>query len=107
MSEEKTKFEHWALVELMGHQQVAGLVTEESIAGKAFLRVDVPRPNGETACTRFYSPDAVYCISPTDRQIALGLAAKAAVRPVTIYDLQALGQDKRVGQGEEDYDNRS
>lgn len=100
-----TKFEHWALVELMGHQSVAGRVSEESVAGQSFLRVDIPHASGETACTRFYSPSAVYCISPVDRQIAIGLAAKHKVRPVTIYDLQRLIQDKPVSAPQDDGDS--
>lgn len=52
------KFEHWALVELMGHQRIAGLVSEQTIAGKGFIRVDVPKENGEIIFTRFFGPDA-------------------------------------------------
>ena len=96
------KFEHWALVELMGHQRIAGLVSEQVIAGKGFIRVDVPKENGEIVFTRFFGPDAVYAISPTDKQIAIGLALKAAARPVSIYDLTRLVADKKVGEGEED-----
>lgn len=99
-----TKFEQWALVELMGHQRIAGLVSEYSIGGKGFIRVDVPDHAGQTVCSRFYSPDAVYCISPTDKQIAIGLAIKCAVRPVTVYDLARLVADKKVGEGEEHYE---
>lgn len=99
-----TKFEHWALVELMGHQRIAGLVSETTLAGHAMLRVDVPGAKGDFVCTRFYNPQAVYCISPTDRQIAIGLAVKCAVRPVSIYDLAKLGADKKIGAGEETYE---
>lgn len=98
---EDTTFEHWGLVELMGHQRVAGLISEVSLAGKGFVRVDVPDQKGQTQFSRFYSPDAVYCISPTDKQIAIGLAIKCAVRPVTIYDLSRLIWDKKVGEGDE------
>lgn len=35
-------FEQWCLVELFGHQQVVGLVSEQTIGGQAFIRVDVP-----------------------------------------------------------------
>ena len=102
MSENATKFEQWSLVELMGHQRIAGLVTEMSIAGANFLRVDVPNLNGiGFAFTRFYGAGAVYCISPVDKQIATGLAAKCSERPVTIYDLGKLVEDKKVGEGEE------
>lgn len=96
-----TKFEHWALVELMGHQRIAGLVSEVNLAGKGFIRVDVPNQKGEIIFSRFYAPDAIYCVSPTDRQIAIGLAAKCASRPVNIYDLSRLVEDKKVGEGEE------
>lgn len=35
-------FESWALVELFGHQRIAGHVTEQQIGGCQFVRVDVP-----------------------------------------------------------------
>jgi hypothetical protein len=101
MESTNTKFEHWALVELMWHQRIAGLVSEVNLAGKGFIRVDVPDQKGEVLFSRFYSPDAIYCVSPTDRQIAIGLAAKCASRPVNIYDLSRLVADKKVGEGEE------
>ena len=88
----------------MGHQRIAGLVSEVSVAGKGMLRVDVPGETGDILFSRFYSPEAVYCISPTDKQIAIGLATKCASRPVNIYDLANLREDKRIGQGEETYD---
>ena len=99
-----TKFEHWALVELMGHQRIAGLVSEVNLAGRGFIRVDVPNQTGEILFSRFYSPDAIYCVSPTDRQIAIGLAIKCASRPVSIYDLSNLIADKKVNEGEETYE---
>lgn len=36
------KFESWCIVELFGHQRIAGLVTEQTIGGCNFVRVDVP-----------------------------------------------------------------
>lgn len=100
-----TKFEHWALVELMGHQRIAGLVSEVNLAGKGFIRVDVPDGQGNILFSRFYAPDAIYCVSPTDRQIAIGLAVKCASRPVNIYDLSNLIADKKIGEGEEAFDD--
>ena len=92
----------WGQIELMGHQRIAGHISETNIAGKGMLRVDVPDEHGNTTHTRFYSPEAVYCISPTDRQIAIGLAANIKSQPVTIYDLARLASDKKVGAIEED-----
>ncbi len=34
--------EKWALVELVGYQQFAGKVSDESISGKQYIRVEVP-----------------------------------------------------------------
>ena len=42
MTEERKAFEGWAILELMGHRRLGGLVTEQEIAGAAFLRIDVP-----------------------------------------------------------------
>lgn len=39
---EATKFESWAVVEVMGHQTFAGFVSEQTIGGASFVRVDVP-----------------------------------------------------------------
>jgi len=47
-----TKFEQWALVELMGHQRIAGLVSETTIAGQAIPRVDVPDQTGAILAER-------------------------------------------------------
>lgn len=93
---------YWGQIELMGHQRIAGHITETTVAGKGMLRVDVPDADGTTTHTRFYSPEAVYCISPTDRQIAIGLAANIKSQPVTIYDVARLASDKTVGTPEED-----
>lgn len=36
----------WAILELMGHRRLGGYLREETIAGAAFLRIDVPRGCG-------------------------------------------------------------
>lgn len=92
----------WALVELMGHQKIAGRVTEKTIAGAAFLQVDVPDEAGAILYTRFYTPGAVYCLNPVARQIAIGWAVANKPAPVQIYDLRRLAADKPVGAGDRD-----
>lgn len=46
MEEKQTKFETHAIVELFGHNQIAGKVTEQTISGQSFFRIDVPATNG-------------------------------------------------------------
>ena len=65
------KFAEWAIVEIMGHRVFAGFVTEHIIAGKGFIRIDVPEVrlsmfgnDRSAAYTKVFGPDAVFSISP-------------------------------------------
>lgn len=80
-------FDEWALVELFGHNKIVGKVSESTLAGGAFLRVDVPAFNGEAAFTRFYSPSAVYSLSPIAEEVARGLMERYRAEPVNRYEL--------------------
>ena len=91
MSEE-TKFESWALVELFGHQKIVGKVTEASLAGGAFIRVDVPAVDGNPAFTRFYGPGAIYSINPVTEEIAKDLLTQYRNVPVKSYELTKLAE---------------
>src|ERR1700738_48765 len=42
MGEQEAKFSEWVVLELMGHRKLAGLLTEQEIAGHGFLRLEVP-----------------------------------------------------------------
>lgn len=79
-------FEGWAILELMGHRKPAGMVSEVTLAGGAFIRIDVPGEKGPTA-TQFYSPAAVYCITPTTENLARAFAQRAQPEPVTRWEL--------------------
>ena len=81
--DEQTRFEGWAIVELMGHNTIAGYVSEQSIAGVAMLRVDVPATDSQPAFTKFYSGSAIYGITPTTEQIATIAVKRLTVRPVS------------------------
>lgn len=83
-------FEGWAIVELMGHRRLAGKVSEQEIAGHAFLRLDVPAAQ---PVTQFYSAAAVYCITPTTEDIATALAAQVRPAPVSRYELERAAYD--------------
>jgi hypothetical protein len=89
---EKTTFNEWALIELFGHQKIVGKVSEATMAGGAFLRVDVPAFNGDPAFTRFYSPGAVYSINPVSEDVARGLADRYRNVPVERYELPAIAE---------------
>ena len=91
---EKMKFEQWCILDIMGHQRFAGLVTEETVAGAAFLRIDIPATGKQVAFTKLFSPSSVYSITPTTEELATAMAANINNAPITIYDLPAEMKEK-------------
>lgn len=91
MSEAKD-YEGWTVLELMGHRKLGGYVRTETIAGMAFLRIDVPGAEGVEA-SQFYSPQAVYCLTPCTEEVARRLAAACHPQPVQRWELPALAHE--------------
>ena len=87
----KDVFREWAIVELFGHQKCVGLVTEASLAGAKFIRIEVLNKQGTTS-TRFYGASAIYCLSPVTEQIARAMAGQIGSDPVTRMDLERLSR---------------
>lgn len=83
MSEKDNTFAEWVILELMGHRRLAGYLTEQDIAGKGFLRLEIPGDNG---ATQFYNPTAVYAITPTTEEIARRVQGDPA--PVRYWELE-------------------
>ena len=76
----------YAIVEIFGHQRIAGKISEHNLGG-TFVRVDVPSVNGRTAFTKLYGPSAIYAISFVDRDVCLAAAERLAEVPVNQYTL--------------------
>jgi hypothetical protein len=83
------KFESFAILELMGHRKLAGKVSETTIFGGVLIRIDIPGKDGNTA-TQFYSPAAVYCITPTTEVLAKAYAQNNKPQPITKWDLPGV-----------------
>lgn len=86
---DREPFEGWAIVELMGHRRLAGQISEQEVAGTAFLRLDVPAAAGD-GVTQFYSTSAIYCITPTTEEIARKIGARSVPAPVSRFELEPL-----------------
>jgi hypothetical protein len=84
-------FDAWVVVHLFGRHTVAGKASEQKIAGKDFLRIDVPEVDGRQARTVLYSPDAVYDLEPVDEETAR-LAAKLhpPASPVSVWSAREM-----------------
>jgi hypothetical protein len=81
------KFEQFAIVELMGHSVISGLVSEQVIGGQPFVRVDVPTTQKQLAFTKFFGSGAIYCITPCDEATALIAIDRLLSRPIDLFKL--------------------
>ncbi len=77
---------YWAIVELMGHVRVAGLLTEAEQFGAKMGRLEVPRPDGGFT-TQFFGGSSVYRITPTTEEVARHIALASQPRPVNAWEL--------------------
>ena len=105
-------FEAWGVVSLFGHKQIAGRISEQTIGGETFIRVDVPT-DGETYHTQLFGKGAIYSMSLTDEPIAREFAKRSNARPVSAYDVAQLLKDnpqtprlphQPVDDGDDDFD---
>lgn len=93
--QESQRFEQWAIVELFGHQRIAGLVTEQAVGGCSFVRVDVPQIKDTTAYTRLLGNGAIYAINFVSEAVARAAAEAFRARPVSAYEVPALAAPRR------------
>lgn len=113
MSEkEQQGFSEYAIVEIMGHQRIAGRVTEQVIGGCSFVRVDVPDlpDKGRQGFTKLFGQSAIYAITFVDEGIARRAAESFRSEPVDPYTMddvrrdvvrQLEHQNERAGQAED------
>lgn len=85
MEELTPKFESWAVVELFGHNQLAGKVSETTIAGESFIRIDVPATKRTPAFTKYQLPSSVYGLTPVNEEYAKKMAEKIDAKPINDY----------------------
>lgn len=91
MHDEATnKFESWGLLELFGHQRVAGKLSEQTIGGVHFIRIDVPDVGDTKSYTRFFTQGAIYGMTPLDEATARKMAAYLQAVPVSAYELRSV-----------------
>lgn len=96
------KFEVYAIVELFGHNKIAGKVTEQTLGGATMLRIDVPDTKSQPAFTRFMHINAVYAINPVTEEVATQYAENLKVMPIQSWDarevLNRIDEQKKLAQ---------
>ncbi|WP_069267384.1 hypothetical protein [Paraburkholderia nodosa] len=103
MSEQK--FEQWALIELFGHQRIAGRVSDLTIGGESFVRVDVPACEATDdepalqAFTKAFGKGAIYGITFLDEAASRLFVRQLRVQPIGTWELKRALQDLPAGRG--------
>ncbi len=75
----------WAVIELMGHNVIAGYVTEESGFGTALMRVDVPATSIYGAYTKLIGTGSIYAVTFVSEEVARTVAESRKQNPVQVY----------------------
>ena len=91
----ENSFNQWAFVELMGHNKIAGLVSEQAFGSQVMIRVDVPEIDGTPAFSKIYNVSAVYAITPVSEETAMEYAGRIQAKPLDVWDMQVIF-DKRI-----------
>ncbi len=93
-----------AIVECMGHQRTAGMVSAATIAGATMLRVDVPATPEDAAHTEYIHPNALYALTPCSEEVVLVALRSGGIRePISQYDVDRYRRLTEKEQREENY----
>lgn len=91
MSQASETFQHWAIVELMGHRRLGGLVTEEERCGTMMLRVDIPPADDDAqTITQYYGGSVIYALTITDEETARAFADQNNQRPIDAWSARRM-----------------
>lgn len=104
MSDTSEKFESWGLLELFGHQRLAGKLSEQTIGGCHFIRIDVPEVGETAAYTRFFTQGAIYGMTPMEEATARKMAAYLRAVPVSPYELRSAAPPPQITHADDDED---
>lgn len=100
-------FKEWAILELMGHVKLGGIVTEVEMFGAKLGRIEVPTATGFV--TQFFGGGSVYRLTPTTEAIARLVAQSNAPAPINRWELPQLaaasGAPDPRGDDEDDRDD--
>ena len=89
---EKTEFSEWAIVEIFGHQTYAGRVSEQTIGGSSFVRLDVPEVGELKPFTKLFGQGAIYCVTVVSEETARLKVAALQKQPMDRWDVSNLVQ---------------
>lgn len=86
----EAKLELLAIVELFGHQRIAGKVTEQTVGSSTFIRIDVPETDSQPPFTRIVNPSAVYALNPVTEEVMIHMAQHLQQKPIEAWDIRKM-----------------
>ena len=98
MTESTSLFPCWAIIEIMGHQRYAGMVSEMPVAGVGMLRIDVPEVEEAGRCVkleayvRLVGVQSIYALTPCTEETARRYAGMIRKRAFELYDVPRIAQ---------------
>lgn len=92
------------VLELFGHQRIAGYISEHNFAGASFVRVDVPEVGTTPAFSKMFHPNAVYAFNPVDVETMMFVAEQCRIKPLTAFDLSEMRRKMQTALPEEAFD---
>jgi len=84
------KLELFAIIELFGHNVIAGRVTEQTVGSSTFVRVDVPETAQQPPFTRLLNPSAIYAINPVTEPVMQIRADQLNTKPIDAWDISKM-----------------
>ncbi len=82
----------WGMVEVMGHNQYVGFISEYSFAGAGFVRVDIPECAGIPGWSKVLGTGSIYAITPMDEAMARAMAAQNQQTPLNEFALMEMAE---------------
>jgi hypothetical protein len=90
----ESTFSDWAFVELMGHNKIAGHVTEYKFGNQSMIRIDVPVIDNLPKFSKIFNISSVYAITPLSENDAILLAQRIKAKPLDTWDMNSIFQEK-------------
>lgn len=98
------KLELFAIVDLFGHQKIAGKVTEQTVGSATFIRIDVPETKRQPKFTRIVNPTAIYSINPVTEELMTITAEGINCAPIEPWDIRQAHKLMLEAKGEKEED---
>lgn len=101
----QTAYEGWAIIELLGHRQRLGKVSEAEIYGGKLIKIDIPvkELNGDYV-TEYYGCASIYALRPISEDIAQDYVKRLGdIRPTRPADYQPQLMDETHERDADEY----